>query len=271
MVLTVLKTYIKKIEPTIIKYREYKHFNANLFSNDLIYNLQKFDKTAMRYEDFKDIFMSVLDMHPVIKEKKVRGNDAPFMNKTLSKAFMHRSRLKNNFNKNPAEGNKSLYNKQRNFCVSLLKKEKRKYYNNLDVKIFDNNKTFWKRIKPLFSDKQRALPRNITLVEGNEIASNKKEVAEKFNNFFVNAVANLDIEPYISADIPCDNIEDIIAMYKCHPSIKKIKENLNNEIKFTFADISSYELQDEILKLDSKKANVENDIPAKKKKNVWFR
>ena len=25
MVLTVLKTYIKKIEPTIIKYREYKH------------------------------------------------------------------------------------------------------------------------------------------------------------------------------------------------------------------------------------------------------
>ena len=198
MVLTVLKTYIKKMEPTIIKYREYKHFNANLFSNDLIYNLQKFEKTAMRYEDFKDIFMSVLDRHAVIKEKRVRGNNAPFMNKTLSKAFMHRSRLKNNFNKNPSDGNKRLYNKQRNFCVSLLKKEKRKYYNNLDVKIFDNNKTFWKRIKPLFSDKQRTLPRNITLVEGNEITSNKKEVAEKFNKFFVNAVANLDIKPYIS-------------------------------------------------------------------------
>ena len=47
----------------------------------LIYNLQKFDKTAMRYEDFKDIFMSVLDRHAVIKEKRVRGNNAPFMNK----------------------------------------------------------------------------------------------------------------------------------------------------------------------------------------------
>ena len=175
----------------------------------------------MRYEDFKDIFMSVLDRHAVIMEKRIRGNNAPFMNKTLSKAFMHRSRLRNNFNKSPTEGNKSLYNKQRNFCVSLLKKEKRKYYNNLDVKIFDINKTFWKRIEPLFPDKQRALPRNITLVEGNEITSNKKEVAEKFNNFFVNAVANLDIEPYISADIPCNNIKDIIAMYKCHPSIKK--------------------------------------------------
>ena len=34
-------------------------------------------------------------------------------------------------------------------------------------------------------------------------------------------------------------------------------------MKFTFANISSREFQDEILKLNSKKANVENDIPAK--------
>ena len=43
----------------------------------------------------------------------------------------------------------------------------------------------------------------------------------------------------------------------------KIKDNVNNEIKFTFADVSSHEFQDEILKLNSKKTNVENDIPAK--------
>ena len=44
---------------------------------------------------------------------------------------------------------------------------------------------------------------------------------------------------------------------------KKIKENVNNEFKFSFANISSCEIQDEILKLNSKKASVENDIPAK--------
>ena len=47
------------------------------------------------------------------------------------------------------------------------------------------------------------------------------------------------------------------------PSIKKIKENVNNEFKFSFANISSCKIQDEILKLNSKKASVENDIPAK--------
>ena len=76
-----------------------------------------------------------------MKKKFLRGNNAPFMNKTLSKAFMHRSKLKNKYNKNPTENNKIFYNQQRNFCVSLLKKEKRKYYNNLDPKIFKDNKT----------------------------------------------------------------------------------------------------------------------------------
>ena len=62
------------------------------------------------------------------------------MNNVLSKAFMHRSKLKNQYNKTPNEKNKSLYRKQRNFCLNLLRKEKRKYYNNLDLKIFEDNK-----------------------------------------------------------------------------------------------------------------------------------
>ena len=266
MVLTVLKSYCKKSAPIITSYRNYKHFDENSFRRDLIYNLENFDKSIMKYEDFKNIFMDALDVHAPLKKKTVRGNNAPFMNKALSKAFMRRSRLKNNFNKNPSEANLNLYKKQRNFCVSLLKKVKRKYYNNLDVRIFDDNITFWKRIKPLFSDKQSALTKDIVLVEDNIITANNKEVAEKLNNFFVEAVANLEIQPYMPDNwnyTQCDSINDIIAKYESHPSIKKIKENVNNEFKFSFANISSCEIQDEILKLNSKKASVENDIPAK--------
>ena len=87
-----------------------------------------------------------------MKKKFIRGNNAPFMNKTLSQAFMRRSKLKNKFNKNPTEQNKISYNQQRNYCVSLLRKEKRKYYNKLDPKIFKDNKTFWRSVKPLFAN-----------------------------------------------------------------------------------------------------------------------
>ena len=38
--------------------------------------------------------MNVLNKYAPIKEKIIRGNNAPFMNKALSKAFMERSRLK---------------------------------------------------------------------------------------------------------------------------------------------------------------------------------
>ena len=66
-----------------------------------------------------------------------------------------------------------LYNKHRNFCINLVKTEKKIYYNNLSLNIFEDNKTFWERIKPF---------------------PNKKKEAEKLNNFFIEAVKNLDIE-----------------------------------------------------------------------------
>ena len=42
------------------------------------------------------ILMNVLNKYAPIKEKTVRGNNAPFMNRSLSLAFMERRRLKTN-------------------------------------------------------------------------------------------------------------------------------------------------------------------------------
>ena len=101
------------------------------------------------------------------------------LSKVLSQAFMHRSKLKNRYNKNPNEINKSLYKNQRNFCVNLLRKEKRKYYNNLDITIFEDNRKLWQSVKPLFSNKQNFLQKNIIIVEKGIITYDNGEVAEK--------------------------------------------------------------------------------------------
>ena len=92
---------------------------------------------------------------PIIKEKKVRANNAPFMDKALCKAIMTRSRLRNRFLKNPNIFDRASYKKQRSFCVSLLRNTKRNFYKNLDLKTITNNKSFWKTIKPLFSEKKK--------------------------------------------------------------------------------------------------------------------
>ena len=266
MTVTVLKMYIKKKKPRCVNYRCYKSFNEGDFRHDLLKCLETLDEATMNYDNFLEIFINILNKHAPLKQKIVRGNQAPFMTKALSKAIMKRSKLKNNFNKYPSDENNRLYKKQRNYCVNLLTKEKKKYYNNLDLKIFDDNKTFWQQIKPLFSDKKSTLKSNIVIIEDDIVYTEEKEVAEKLNNFFIEAVDNLAIEPFTvvsEEDIISENIPEIVKMYESHPSIIKIKENIKIEDKFKFKNITSNEIKDEIDKLNPKKSCIANDIPAK--------
>ena len=117
-------------------------------------------------------------------EKKIlHANNSPFMNKQFSKAIMTRSRYKNRYNKNPTLENKVKYNKQRNICVNLLKKAKSEYYNNIDIKLLNDNRKCWKCIKPLFTNKQIRLSKAI-LIEKDVTISNDKSIAENIQSFF---------------------------------------------------------------------------------------
>ena len=130
-----------------------------------------------------------------LKKKFVRANNAPFMSRVLSKAIMNRSRLRNNFLKNPNDTNKMAYKRHRNYCVNLLRIEKKRYYGNLDFKLITDNKKFWKTMKPFFSEKNSAEKKIVLLNEG-EIISNDKSIAELMNTFFSQTIANLRIEGY---------------------------------------------------------------------------
>ena len=121
------------------------------------------------------------------------------------------------------------------------------------MNIFQDNKKFWQTIKPLFSDKQHDLKRNIVIVENESVISDNKEVAEKFNTFFIEAVENLDIEPFNSpndniSNLECDhdNIDIIINRYKTHPSIQAIKQNALITKKIDFVDVTSDNIEMEI-------------------------
>ena len=76
-----------------------------------------------------------------------------FITRDLSKVIMKRSRLQNNFVKNRTGGNKTLYTKQRNYRISLLKKFEKKNFANVNEKDIFDNKLFQKTIKPSLSDK----------------------------------------------------------------------------------------------------------------------
>ena len=134
-------------------------------------------------EIFENIFLQVLEKYAPRKRKIIRGNECPFMNKTLKKAIMKRSRLKNKYLKENTPENKTNYNQIRNYCVMLVRKSKKDYYSQLDTRDIIDNKKFWKTVKPMFTDKIKHT-QNITLIDSGSIVSDNKHIAEIFNNFF---------------------------------------------------------------------------------------
>ena len=210
-------------------------------------------KSDQNFSNFLNTCNTVLDKQLPKKKKYVRGNQSTFMNKTLSKAIMLRTNHRNKFMKNGSNENKTNYVKQRNDCVSLLRKTKREYYGNLNEQKICDNKTFWKIVKLMLSKKIKSNKR-ITLIENDEIIKTEKGTAKVLNAFFSNIVQNLDIQQYNVDDPICENINDpllkAIVRYRNHPSIVAIKKFCNSKSHFSFKNVQKEEILKELKNLN---------------------
>ena len=115
------------------------------------------------------------------------------MTKALRKAIMTRSRLKSIYLKNQNTTNWNNYKSQRNFCTNLLRKTKRDYFRNLNMRELNDNKKFWKRIKPFFSDKGLA-HNSIVLKENGNLITDTQELANLFNTYYINLINTLQLK-----------------------------------------------------------------------------
>ena len=185
------------------------------------------------------------------------------MNKNISKAIMDGTRLRKKFLKSRSTESKLAYNKQMNYCVSLIRQTKRDYYNNLDHKNIIDNKSFWKYVKP-FDKNPRS--NKITLVENESIIEEPYKIAETFNNFFISAVSNLNISRYVDSSITFDHIDDeilrLVEKYKNHSGVVAVKDkNINSQ--FSFRPKTKSKIYKDILNLDISKASQDSDVPTK--------
>ena len=96
MTITVMKMHFQKVQPRVINCRYYKSFQNENFMVDLLFQLFKLN---IRNDDdgftsFIATCMETVNQYAPCKQKHVRGNHLPIMNKTLSKEIMTRLRLK---------------------------------------------------------------------------------------------------------------------------------------------------------------------------------
>jgi len=112
----------------------------------------------------------------------------------------------------------------------LYARQKKDYYNSLDQKNVLDNKYFWKTIGPCFLNKSASSSR-ISLIE-EDIVQDNKEIANIFNEYFVNIGENLIIPQYKDLLYIDHDIEDplllVLARFRNHPSILAIKNRILN-------------------------------------------
>ena len=193
---------------------------------------------------------------------------------------MKRTRLRNKFFKTQNEIDRENYNRQRNFCVSLIRKEKKDFYSNIKNSDIIDNKKFWKTVKPLFTDKV-TIKSKITLIEKDIIAEENGEdkvmeevitddikVSEVFNDYFLNIVPNLNITTEINIDkdlsLPRSNDQMLnsIKELQNHDSIVMIKTKNKNSV-FSFSPVTYDDVLEEVLNLNVAKASQQTDVPTK--------
>ena len=83
-----------------------------------------------------------MNYHAPIKQKSVRGNHAPFMNRELNKAIMTKSKVKKSYVKWPLWENFVAYKKAQNKCNSLILKGKRTFFKGTTKRGVILNRTF---------------------------------------------------------------------------------------------------------------------------------
>ena len=129
------------------------------------------------FETITRLVLEELDRKAPFKTKKILGNNAPFVSKEMRKAIMVRSKLKNCWLNERSDENKARYNRQRNYCLSLLRVKKKRYFADLEESNITDARKFWKTVKPFFSNKSSKSV-TYTLVENNDIIKEEKKVAK---------------------------------------------------------------------------------------------
>ena len=96
----------------------------------------------------------------------------------------------------------------------------------------------------------------IILVEGDEIISADKDIAQKFDNFYKIAVSSLNIPCDSDFVNECDSLEDPVEIatqkFKNNPIITSIKENIVSPEIFKFHKINLDDILKELNNLDKK-------------------
>ena len=166
------------------------------------------------FSTFTETFRRVLNKYALLKRKRVRGNQSPFMTKELNKAVINKSKSRNKYIKWPPRENFLAMKRAKNYCNNLTRTTKKNFFQSVTKSGFANNKKFWNTVKPFLTNKDFLTDDNISIKVNDELVTDKTKLANLFNLHYINIVENTSgVPPVIQGNPNNPNEEHYCKKY----------------------------------------------------------
>ena len=187
LVYTILRSSAPRTRSRKICFCSLKNFSQENFVHDMqivpFHIIDFFDELDDKLYAFEQLFLSVLNEHTPIKQTMIRGNQVPFMMEQWRRAIRHRNNLCKKFTCNHTDANYKAYKTQRNTCTSLRRKAIKQHFARKTADT-EHPREFWSTFCPFLHTKSKQA-NDIILKENDRIISDKKEIANLLNDYFV--------------------------------------------------------------------------------------
>ena len=245
--------------------RSYRAYDKDLFTEDLakidwskVYRCIDVDNS---YLTFNNLFKEACDKHAPFKTitigRKKNAPRKPWVTPSIVKSIRKKHKLYSAYRtSNFDEVHAKKYKKYRNILGTVLKNAKRMYYS----KLFDDNKNdsgkTWKTINELLnggniSKKNTEVEKLVMSTNrGEKIVQSEKDIANSFNDFFVN------IGPKLAEAIPAGSGNHMTYL------------SSQNDNSLIWVPVTAVEIYIYLQALDNKKAHGFDNLPIRMLKDA---
>ena len=236
-------------------YRDWKSWNkvgfVEHFKNTRWEDLLRLhsDDADYSFEKFFENLNKMTETHVPLKnlsKKQLKRVSKPWITKGIKRSISNRDNLLKRCLRTKGDLRSVLYSQYklfRNRLVDLIRRSKSNYYRTFFDNNLKNSKMIWSGINSLISSRSKNKNKNVTLDVDGHLTSDKKLIADSFNEFFT------QIAEKIKEKLP--------------PTKKSFKDFLDNPCQNSFflSPTTPEEVKNIIISLDTKKATGPYSIP----------
>nr|CAI5844004.1 unnamed protein product [Callosobruchus analis] len=136
------------------------------------------------FNNFLNRMTSALNETCLLIYKNVKFNHKAWFNDTTKTAIYNKKLAYHRFKMDKTANNWQIYQRERNICLSVLRKAKSKYYEEKIDNARSSSTSMWETLKSIVSTKSSAVIETV-LVNNTEYTENLENI---FNNFFIESI-----------------------------------------------------------------------------------